>query len=116
MCNQNLFQDRTATTTVRTHANKLAMQQAVEHNSQTDALDRQLSIRWNPVLRENQRETARKIIKVDLGHGPYAVRKVCTFFVDATKFADLIKKKRLKRLSVIGILIIKKCILFTKLV
>ena len=79
MVNQNLFQDRTAAITVRTHANIQAMQHAVEQNALADPLDPQISTRHNPVLNPNQRESARKILKLDLGHASYAIRKVCYF-------------------------------------
>ena len=75
MINQNLIVPRRKT--VRTQANILAMENAVQANMMSDPLDRQLSIRDNPVLRPEQRESARKIIKYDLGHDSYSIRKVC---------------------------------------
>ena len=71
-----MFQDRTAHTTVRTDANIQLMKQAVDTNNLKDPLDRQISTRWNPVLQPEQRESARKILKDDLGHQSYTIRKV----------------------------------------
>ena len=79
MVNQNLFQPRTKT--VRTHANIQAMQHAVEQQAlNADPLDRQISSRWNPVLAVGQRESARLILKEDLGGSAYTIRKVRTIF------------------------------------
>ena len=75
MVNQNLFQPRTKT--VRTHANILAMQHAVEQQAlNADPLDRQISSRWNPVLAANQQKSARLILIEDLGGTAYTIRKV----------------------------------------
>ena len=52
------------------------MKLAVDANSQKHALERQISTRVNPVLQPNQRETSRKILKDDLGHNAYNIRKV----------------------------------------
>ena len=52
------------------------MKTAVENNALSDPLDKQISTRLNPVLQPNQRETARLILKEDLGHGAYAIKKV----------------------------------------
>ena len=79
MVNQNLFQPRTKT--VRTHANIQAMQHAVEQQAlNADPLDRQISSRWNPVLAVGQRESARLILKDDLGSDAYTIRKVRPLF------------------------------------
>ena len=79
MVNQNLFQPHTKT--VRTHANIQAMQHAVEQQAlNADPLDRQISSRWNPVLAVGQRESARLILKEDLGGSAYTIRKVRPLF------------------------------------
>ena len=52
------------------------MKLAVDANSLKHPLDRQISTRWNPVLQPEQRETARKMLKDDLGHSAYNIRKV----------------------------------------
>ena len=52
------------------------MKLAVDANSLKHPLERQLSTRVNPVLQPNQRETSRKILKDDLGHNAYNIRKV----------------------------------------
>ena len=79
LVNQNLFQPRIKT--VRTPANIQAMQHAIEQqNLNADPLDRQISSRWNPVLAVDQRESARLILKDDLGGAAYTIRKVRPLF------------------------------------
>ena len=58
-----------------------AMQHAVEQQAlNADPLDRQISSRWNPVLAVGQRESARLILKEDLGGTAYTIRKVRPLF------------------------------------
>ena len=52
------------------------MNNAVVLDMMSDPLDRQLLVRVNPVLQPNKRESARKILREDLGNASYAIRKV----------------------------------------
>ena len=57
------------------------MQHAIEQqNLNADVLDRQISSNWNPVLAPNQQTSANLILRQDLGHSAYAIRKVRPFF------------------------------------